>query len=135
MQNKAPKPEKFRQMMSLFTKLNLQGRRHAWAFEYSQGRTESTKELYADEVTAIIKGLEVYFKEQDVANQMRRKIIAKAHLMQWEVKGGKADMERIDKWCINNGPYKKELNKHTVKELGILVSVFDKVYKQYMNKV
>ena len=110
-------------------------RRHDYAFRHSGGRTESTKDLNDNEMQAVINELEASFSIQDQCDVMRKKIISKAHQMYWELPGGKIDMFRIDDWCINQGPYKQPLNKHDIKELGILVSVFDKVYKHYMSKI
>lgn len=110
-------------------------RRHDYAFRHSAKRTESTKELYDDEMLAIIKELEDTFKVQDQCDKMRKKIISKAHQMFWELPYGKIDMWRVDQWCINQGPFKKALNKHDYKELTVLVSVFESVYKHYMSKI
>jgi hypothetical protein len=127
-------PGNFKKMMKLLTDLNLQGRRHHFAYRQSGGRTESTRELHDDEILAIIRELEVSFGAYDPGDKMRKKIISKAHQMHWQI-NGKADMARIDNWCVAYGPYKKPLNAHNIKELGILISVFDKVYRHYMNKI
>lgn len=129
-----PKPEQFRKMMALFQKSGLMGRRHAFAWDFSDGRTESTKDLSHKEVQNIISALEDHFKDLDKADVMRKKMIALARQMHWEV-DGKADMKRIDDFCKKNGPYKKSLNSHNIKELGILLGVFKKVYKQYMSNI
>lgn len=128
-------PTNFFKLQKLLKALNLYGRRHDYAFRCSNNRTESTKDLYDPEVIAIIKELEAQFGVQDKADEMRKKVISKAHDMKWELPGGKADMKRIDKWCVEHGPYKKVLNKHDIKELGIVLGIFDKVYKHYMNKL
>jgi len=130
-----PNEKDFKRMMAMLTKHGLQGRRHAFCWEFSQGRTESSKELYNDEVLAIINAIENHFQIEDKADVMRKKIIALAHDMHWQLSSGKADMQRVNNWCIEKGPYKKALNKHTIKELSTLVSVFEKVYKDYMKKL
>lgn len=120
--------------MKLLTDLNLQGRRHDFAYRKSGGRTESTRELHNNEILAIIQELEGTSETYHRCDKMRKKIISMAHQMNWQV-NGKADMARINNWCMVYGPYKKQLNAHNIKELGILVSIFDKVYRQYMNKI
>jgi hypothetical protein len=125
----------FLSMIRLLNEADQYARRHDYAFRHSSGRTESTKDLYDAEMLAVIKELEANFKIQDQCDKMRKKIISKAHQMFWELPGGKIDIERIDQWCVEQGPYKKLLNKHNIKELAILVSVFDKVYKHYMSKI
>ncbi|MEB0249335.1 hypothetical protein QN344_04275 [Mucilaginibacter sp. 5B2] len=122
-------------MIKLLNATNQYSRRHDYAFRHSVGRTESTKDLQENEMLAVIKELEDTFKIQDQCDKMRKKIISKAHQMFWELPGGKIDMWRIDQWCIHQGPYKKALNKHDYKELTVLVSVFDSVYKHYMSKI
>ncbi len=128
-------PNNFFKLQKLLKNLDLYGRRHDYAFRHSNNRTESTKELYDPEILAIIKELETEFGVMDKADVMRKKIISKAHDMKWELKGGKADMKRINGWCVEKGPYKKPLNKHDIRELTIVVSLFDVMQKQYMNKL
>lgn len=133
MQNSTPK--NFKKLMSLLTKTGLQGRRHAIVWQYSGERTESSKDLTTEEIDNIINDLELHFKDLDKANEMRRKMIAIAHDMRWELADGSADIKRINNWCIEKGPYKKLLNSHSIKELGIVLGVFEKVYKDYMKKL
>ena len=113
------------------------GRRHDYAFRHSQGRTESTKELTETEAWAVMQELKQRFgiDLSDKMDRMRKKIISYAHQMGWQ-RGVKADMARINKWCVEMGPFKKPLNDHKEqKELATLVSVFEKIYKQYLNKL
>ena len=124
----------FLSMIRLLNETNQYNRRHDYAYKLSGGRTESTKELNNDEMLGVINELLETFKTGDDGDKMRKKIICIAHQMNWQI-NGKADMVRINQWCTNCGPYNKPLNKHSVKELGILVSIFDKVYKHYINKI
>jgi hypothetical protein len=110
------------------------GRRHDYIFRHSAGRTESTKEVTEQEAYAIIAELMTAFQiKPDNSDAKRKKLISLARQMRWE-NNGKADMKRIEKWCVEKGPFKKALNAHTEKELDTLVSVFQKIYRQYMNK-
>jgi len=112
------------------------GRRHDYAWRHSNGRTESTKELTGEECHSIIMELVDEYGitvESADSDRMRKKIISMAHQIGWTL-NGKADMQRIEVWCVNKGPYHKPLNGHTHEELTVLVSVFQKIYKQYINK-
>lgn len=128
-------PSRFRLMMALFTQHDLQGRRHAWAYQFSNGRTESSKELTGPEVDAIIKSIEENFKTDDKANRMRKKILAFAHNMRWELAGNKIDMKRVNDYCCTYGYLKKPLNYYKPKELPLLVSQFEKAHDHFIKNI
>jgi hypothetical protein len=130
----------FKRLMALLTKTGLQGRRHAICWDYSKGRTESSKELTDREMLSVIDALEKGFKELDRCDQMRKKIISMAHEMGWNyaVAGmikPKADMKRIDDWCIKFGMFHKRLNGHNYGELVRLVSQFETFYKSFLERL
>jgi hypothetical protein len=125
----------FLQLIAALNAAKQYPRRHDYVYRATNGRTESTKEVTEREAGIIITELQTRFGIKDEADTMRKKIISLAHQMFWELPGGKADMKRINNWCVDKGPYKKTLNTHTVKELPVLVSVFEKIYKEYMNKL
>ena len=132
----------FLRMIKLLNDVNEYGRRHDYAWRHSDKRTESTKDLFDEEMLAVIKEIEEEFAvvdpgaaERAACDKMRKKILSKAHDMKWELKGGKIDMARVEQWCTEQGPYKKAFNKHNAKELAILVSVFTNVYKHFMSKI
>lgn len=126
----------FLKLIKAFNEANEYGRRHDYSFRHSQGRTESTKDLTEAECWMVISELHERFciAIDDDMDTMRKKIIALAHGMSWQM-NGKADMQRINTWCINKGPYHKPLMAHKRDELITLVSVFEKVYKHHMNKL
>jgi len=126
----------FLQLITALNATNQYPRRHDYVFRASNGRTESTKEVTEREAGIILNELKQTFGVKDEADTMRKKIISLAHQMNWELPGGKADMKRINDWCKSSkGPYKKALNAHTNTELRVLVSVFEKIYKEYMDKL
>lgn len=135
MSTKQSLPSNFRHMMKLLTEAGLQGRRHAYSYDYSNGRTESSKELTWLEIDRIIRDLEHDFKQFDQANTMRRKIISMAHEMDWEFPGHKADMARISAWCEKFGYLHKPLNKYSYKELPRLVTQFESVYNTFLEAI
>ncbi len=132
-QNKLP--GNFKKLMALLTKTGLQGRRHAIVWDYSNGRTESSKELTSPEIARIIRDLENGFKELDRSDIMRKKIISQAHEMGWELSGHKADMARINDWCQKFGFLHKPLNQYSYTELPALVSQFDSVYRSFLKAI
>jgi len=126
---------KFKKMMALLTKNGLQGHRHRWAYEYSNGRTESTKELHLQEVDKIINKIEEHFKTADKADVMRKKIIALAHQMRWELAGGKVDIKRVDNFCNTYGYLKKPFNSYILKELPLLITQFEKAKDHFISNL
>jgi hypothetical protein len=110
----------------------------------TNGRTESSGKLFYHEAADLIKQLQAMQGKQEFAikegDNQRKKIIAIAYNMGWEIpnpNGGKpkADMKRINDWCVKFGFGKKKLNEYTVQELPKLVSVFEKVYKEFLNGI
>ena len=139
--------DKIIQFNTLIHKLNLTQQKATMIGGATKGRTESSAKLYQHEATELIKQLQNMQPVQPVqqwkakpGEQQRRKIIAIAYNMGWEIpnpKGGKpkADMNRINDWCIKFGFGHKKLNDYTESELPTLVSVFEKVYKEYLNAI
>ena len=103
-------------------------------YSFSYQRTTSSSELLVDEATALIKHLQSLSTDAETLNKMRRKIIAKAHNMRWELANGKADMQRINQWCVRYGGFNKTLNAHTITELTKLVTQFNNMYKKFLQK-
>lgn len=135
MKTQNQQPKDFKKLMALLTKTGLQGRRHAIVWDYSQGRTESSKELTNPEIKQIIRDLEKGFKELDRSDIMRKKIISQAHEMGWELTGRRADMARINAWCEKFGYLHKSLNSYTYTELPALVTQFDNMYKSFLKAI
>lgn len=106
--------------------------------QFTKGRETSTKGMYYAEAKAMIASLnEIAPKsEEDIkAERMRRKILALARKMGWELDNGKVDIRRVDNWCRNNSTLKKGINKHKYSELPALVSQFQNVYKSYLKSL
>lgn len=137
-------PQQLKQLHTLLQKQNLTHYKAEMVGGATAGRTESSRELHYNEAAELIKQLQAMQPVQQwkpkPGEQQRRKIIAIAYNMGWEIpnpKGGKpiADMKRINDWCIKFGFGKKKLNDYTTKELPTLVSVFEKVYKEFLNGI
>ncbi|MCX8018918.1 MAG: regulatory protein GemA [Chitinophagaceae bacterium] len=102
----------------------------------SGGRTEKSSELTDTEARELCDYLRRQLPQgstPEKANTMRRKIIAMAHQMGWKTPDGRADMQRINHWCSQQWG-KKPLNGYTLHELPKLVSIFEKVYIQFLHK-
>jgi hypothetical protein len=116
---------------------------HALEFDASRNRKTPFEERVtnSDITESQVSNLRQLSK-QSVTNEqkekmqvMRRKIIHKAHLMGWKLPSGKADMERIDNWCLKYSSYHIRLNDHTFEQLPSLVSQMDKAYKTYLKGI
>jgi hypothetical protein len=137
-------PQQLKQLHTLLQKQNLTHHKAEMVGGATGGRTESSKELTYTEAADLIKQLQAMQPVQQwkpkPGEQQRRKIIAIAYNMHWEIpnpKGGKpkADMNRINDWCIKFGFGHKKLNDYTVQELPKLVSIFEIVYKQFLKGI
>jgi hypothetical protein len=125
-------------LYGLLNKTKLLGRKHALVYDFTSGRSESTKELYYSEADLLIRHLESLFREEDKCDKMRKKIISMAREMGWEtiVNGKvKADMNSIESWCIKFGQFHKGLNQHKYNELTALVTQFEQVYKSFLKGI
>lgn len=103
----------------------------------SEGRTSSTKELYYAEANALIKSLNKDNKQtEDNGYKMRGKIFSMAHEMQWYLPGTrKLNYDRINEWCEKFGYLHKRLDRYSYSELPKLISQFEKVHKDFLNKI
>jgi hypothetical protein len=124
----------------LLNRLNMMSveDKEAFAWQYSNGRTYRTSELTLTEYKQLIKDLQALFSKQDTSNTMRRKMISHAHEMSWTVGVDgkiKADMKRLNNWCVKFGYLHKPLNEYTMQELPTLLTQFDRVYSDYLKKV
>lgn len=106
---------------------------------YTEGRKKSLKELSDLEYKLFCQWLSQTLKSKEVtnarenspANRMRRKIIALFAKMDY-TNEDRADMERINKWCVKYGQFHKQLNDHSALELTQLTAQVEKVYKSYL---
>jgi len=119
-------------------KLNLTAQKADIVLGASQGRTEKSSELTHTEVGDLLKWFKAQDGEEQQAVPMRRKLIAMAHEMHWHnLENGvhKADMKRIDDWCVKYGYLHKKLDAYKYKELPTLLSQFEQAHKNYLKRV
>lgn len=72
------------------------------------------------------------------ADKMRKKIISMAHECGWHTLiNGKwiIDMNRLNAWMLKSSYLHKRLDEYNYKELPLLVTQFEQVYKSFLNKV
>ncbi|ASZ11079.1 hypothetical protein KTO58_19845 [Chitinophaga pendula] len=120
----------------MFKKLNIGSEERAViVLGFCKGRDSSCTMLYMEEARLLIRHLKSRDPEEKKAEVMRRKIISMAHEMGWELPGGKADMRRIDGWCLQQMGLGKKLNQFNYNELPKLVSIFQKVYLQFFKAI
>lgn len=93
--------------------------------EFTEGRTESLRDLtpgeyreFTNQLSQLLNGDEA---RSDKMNTMRRKVIAILCQCGF-TKDGKADMKRIQEWCITHGHAHRELNRYDVIDLQKLIT-------------
>lgn len=128
----------FKQMMTLFNQTGKMGYRHTYAFEVSNERTESTRELTEPEVLAIIERLKKLLPDANQftpppGDEQRKKMIGLAKDMRWT-----DPVNDLKKWVLKQ-KYKKPLMDHSPDELNVLVSILENqvkpsFYKGYNNQ-
>lgn len=128
-----------KQLHALLNQAGLSSQKTALVLSFSNGRSESSKDLTNFETRQLIAYLQgLPNAEQEAANRMRRKMLSYCHEMHWTVTNvyGKkiADVQRLDGWCEKFGYLHKKLNAYSHAELPKLVSQFERVYKDYLNK-
>lgn len=120
---------------ALVSKLGLQAQKETLVQSFTHGRETSSKEMWSEEANALIKYLKSQDPTEQAADRMRKKIIAIAHEMGWHIKGTqRADMKRIDGWCLTYGKYHRKLNSLTAEQLPEVVTQFEAVRTDYLNK-
>jgi hypothetical protein len=90
------------------------------------------------EAKELVHYLENINTADDPADRMRKKIISLAREMGWELRttaGKAADMDRIKNWVMKYGYLKKPLNDYTINELPRLVTQFEHVYRDFLNRL
>lgn len=106
--------------------------------QYTNDRSTSSKDMYWHEATELLN----YFNNSvnDSASRQRRKMIGIAHTMGWNLFDAsnplkpKADMDRINNWCVKFGFGHKPLNDYTTQELPKLITQFQSVFKSHLKK-
>lgn len=133
-------PQQLRKISTLISQRGIDKEtKAAMVIGFSNGRTESSKDLYVEEAALMIRHLEQTDPNYPAAEKMRRKLIYMAHTMGWQKADGngkmRIDMQRVDEWCTTYGYGKKRLNNYSYKELPKLLSQFEAVYKKFLQSI
>lgn len=106
--------------------------------QYSGGRTDSSTGLFHNEAVQLINDLNRqtgFSPKEKPGEKQRRRIIAMAHDMRWQLPGYKVDMKRVNDWCCTYGYLHKKLNDYTEAELPKLVSQFMQVHQSFLKHI
>lgn len=111
-------------------------------FEYTKGRSKSSKDMTIPECQALINNLQHMVNQistntpppvrptNDASNKMRRKILSICHEMRWTI-NGHLDWKRINDFLIKSGYLHIPLNAYKQEELPKLVTQFEQLLKTY----
>jgi hypothetical protein len=142
-----------KQLHALLAQTDLMANKGLLVGSFTNGRSESSKDMNDYEAIGLITHLKGLKSKQDAslrkvehdrANAMRKKIIALAHQMGWRkeivnnkllIINYKVDMKHINEWCVKYGYLHKGLNSYTVGELPKLVTQFDNLYKSFLKAI
>lgn len=113
----------------LLSQLNLMDAKKELVLKFSDGRVESSKELRMEEAKSLIQAL----SKHDPCDLMRRKVFALAYEANiiWGAtpEDKKMNIIKLNRFLIDRGTVKKELNKLTYQELVYTVSQFQQIVK------
>jgi len=99
---------------------------------FTNGRTENSAAMNYYECQAMIDRLNELFKDE--ADKKRKKVISNLIQAGFITPQGKADMPRINAWCMNQA-FKKDLNGHSMVELSKLIFAAEKVKAHSLGKI
>lgn len=131
-------------MNTLLSVLGLQDEKQTLVLSFSEGRSESSKDLEQVEANQLCRHLQELKKEQDKqdgSDKMRKKIIGllkgveqiktERNTYEFTNEDGRANMRAIYRFILNVGYAKKGLNHYSKEELVKLVSQVEQITKTY----
>ena len=125
-------PSQIKYVRGLLARHGLTDQKEEIVMEYTDGRTSSLSAMTYRETKALIAALEGGTKPRDA---QVNKILSMAHEMGWELQNGKADLQRIDRWCIKYTDQHKPLSEIEDKDLPKVVTIFQKVYMSFLKGI
>jgi hypothetical protein len=126
--------EQLKAIHTLLGKAGLKDEKDSIIYSFTEGRTTSSKKMMRVEAKNLITHLKSQDPATKAAEKMRNKIISLAHEMGWRIPNtDKIDIAHINNWCLTRGHVKKKLDDYTSKELTVIVTQFEQVYKAYLN--
>ncbi len=119
-------------LIRLLVQNNLMDERAAYIDAFTQGRTGSLRALTKYEAMDMIRALDS--PDGRSADTQRKKVISYARAAGWTRHNGKADMERINNWCIQYGHGHQPLNDYTPEQLPKLIYQAQQFFKHALTK-
>lgn len=117
----------------LLNQLNLIGDKAGIVYQFTNGRTESTREMSQQEATALLRYLSAF----DPCDRMRRKVFAlayEANIIYGDTPEDlKMNAAKLNAFLRERGTVKKDLNKMNKTELAAVVSQFEQIKKHNEN--
>ena len=106
--------------------------------EFTGGAKSSLRDLSSTEYSELLTQMNNLAKRQDIAdklNLMRRKVIANLTKCGYITAERKADMERINNWCVTHGHAHKRLNDYNAWELQKLITQAENMYAKFLERL
>ena len=137
-------PELHKKLYSTYKNKGLTENRRDIVFNFTHGRTDNSSELTTAEIVELINILEGKVTETDKSKKKASKTINKllslCHTYGWRKlnkTGDKyiADIDSLNSWLIKYGKYHKTLKEHSLYELGIVTTQFEKVVNQLLKSI
>jgi len=128
--------EQIKKARTLLAKAGLNEDRKAdLVFSFTDGRTESLREMEYPETQDLFKYLEeLTGQPPSEADKSKRKILSLAHEMKWHKAGTrKVDMKRENDWCEAKAGY--PLDDLNYLNLNKAVTMFSKVHVAYLRGI
>ena len=119
---------------TLLNDLGIMDRKQELIYSFSDGRTESSRELSLSEA----KGLIEYLKNRDAYSNMINRIWHLSYEMEIIKEGDKTEMAInsafLNEFCLSRGTVKKPLQKQSLNELKRTVKQFEAMYGKFVKK-
>ena len=112
----------------LLRQLNLVEQKESFVFQFSNGRSFSSRDLTMDEATLFIQHLSKF----DSLDRMRKKVFALAYeagIIWGDTDDKKMNAAKLSKFLKERGTVRKELNSMTKDELVKVVTQFELIVK------
>lgn len=137
----------YNQYFAIEKKLRSKGlrtSRHELIESFTEGKKNSLKQLTAREYNEFIQWLnrqnQTQHQKQDwkqsKENVMRRKVISLLKSIGYSTAENKADMARINQWCIDYGHLHKELKEYkTTTDISKLLFQAEEMYRKHVESL
>lgn len=120
-------------IQTLISNTHLRAQKDNIVSSFTNERTTHVNELIEGEARELIEYLQSVTTNK--GETQRKLMIHYMHQMKWQTETGKADMKRLDNWCIKYGYLHKPLMQYNSKELPKLVTQFEGVYKSFLKSI